>query len=234
MTFGGMVDRSRGGLSVAAVLAAGIALFYRAALTDQIFFSRDIQRVYYPLKRYWADRIWHGEFPQWFPYDGLGQPFVGMVISGAFHHSTLLCLSLPLETALKLNVLLCYPVAFFGIYLFTRRWSLSMVPCAVAAVLFTFNGYMISVTNNLLYLMAAATLPWALWATDRFFAAPSISRGIVGSSLLALIILAGDAQSFLLGTVAVGVLLLVRHKPGRFRSEARPLFSLIRLHAFLG
>src|SRR5216684_2494555 len=174
MTFGRTLERSRGGLSVAAVLAAVIALFYRAALTDQIFFSRDIQRVYYPLKRYWADRILHGEFPQWFPYDGLGQPFVGMVISGAFHPS------------------------------------------------------------NLLYLMAAATLPWALWATDRFFAAPSISRGIVGSSLLALILLAGDAQSFLLGTVAVGVLLLVRHKPGRLRSEGRALLALIGLASLLG
>ncbi len=234
MTFGRTLERSRGGLSVAAVLAAVIALFYRAALTDQIFFSRDIQRVYYPLKRYWADRILHGEFPQWFPYDGLGQPFVGMVISGAFHPSNLLYLSLPLGTALKLNVLLCYPVAFFGMYLFARRWSLSIVPCAVAAVLFTFNGYMISATNNLLYLMAAATLPWALWATDRFFAAPSISRGIVGSSLLALILLAGDAQSFLLGTVAVGVLLLVRHKPGRLRSEGRALLALIGLASLLG
>jgi hypothetical protein len=227
MTFGRMLERSRLGLSVSAVLAAVIALFYRVALTDQIFFSRDIQRVYYPLKRYWADRIGHGEFPQWFPYDGLGQPFVGMVISGAFHPSNLLYLSLPLGTALKLNVLLCYPVAFFGTYLFARRWSLSMVPCAVAAVLFSFNGYMISVTNNLLYLMAAATLPWALWAADRFFAAPSISRGMAGSSLLALIPLAGDAQSFLLAAVSIGVLLLIRHQPGQLRSEGPAFFALI-------
>src|SRR5499427_4750575 len=166
--FGRFFQRCRGGLYVAGVLGSVLGLFHRAAFTDQIFFSRDIQRVYYPLRHYWAQRVLHGEFPQWFPYDALGQPFIGMVISGAFHPSNLVYLLLPLGTALKLNILLCYPVAFFGAYFLACRCSLSMVPAALGAVLFTFNGYMISVTNNVLYLTAAATLPWTLWAAARF------------------------------------------------------------------
>src|SRR5215470_10688305 len=108
-----------GGATVAAM-----TVFYRAVLSDKIFISRDIQRVYYPLKQYWVERVLSGHFPHWYPYDALGQPFVGMVISGAFHPSNLLYLFFPLGTALKLNTLLCYPFAFAGVYLFARRWKL--------------------------------------------------------------------------------------------------------------
>ena len=49
-------------------------------------------RVYYPLRQYWAERVSHLEFPFWYPYDGLGQSFVGMVVSGALHPTNLLYL----------------------------------------------------------------------------------------------------------------------------------------------
>jgi len=229
MVIGPFFQRCRTGLYAAAVFASVVVLFHRAAFTDQIFFSRDIQRVYYPLKRYWAERVLHGEFPQWFPYDALGQPFIGMVISGAFHPSNLLYLLLPLGTALKLNVLLCYPVAFFGAYFLARRCSLSAISSTLGAVLFAFNGYMISVTNNLLYLTAAATLPWALWAADRFFAAPTALRALVGASLLALILFAGDAQSFALCIPSIALLLLMRHRSGNAGPEVKALGCLIGL-----
>src|SRR5919204_6452035 len=157
----------RGVLLVGVVCAGTAAFFHRAVFSDEIFISRDIQRVYYPLKSYWAERVSRGEIPDWFPYDGLGQPFFGMVISGGFHPTNLLYLLMPVEQALKWNVLLCYPVAFFGVYLFARHRALSAVEASLAGVLFAVNGYMVCITNNLLYLMAAATFPWALWAADR-------------------------------------------------------------------
>lgn len=107
-----------------AVLAP-VIFFHRAVFSDEIFISRDIQRVYYPLRQYWAQRVSMGEFPDWYPYDGLGQPFAGMVISGAFHPANLLTLLFPLGTAIKLNILLCYPVAFGGTFLLGRRWGLA-------------------------------------------------------------------------------------------------------------
>jgi len=229
MIFGRLFQRCRGGLYAGGVLASVIVLFHRAVFTDQIFFSRDIQRVYYPLKRYWAERVLHGEFPQWFPYDALGQPFIGMVVSGAFHPFNLLYLLLPLGTALKLNILLCYPVAFFGAYFLACRCSLSMVPSALGAVLFTFNGYMISVTNNVLYLTAAATLPWALWAADRFIAAPTASRALVAGSFLALIVFAGDAQTFALCIPTIALLILMRYRAGNAWPEAKALGCLVGL-----
>src|SRR5881396_1319098 len=59
---------------LAGVLAMTVAFFHHAALGGRIFIARDILRVYYPLHQYWAERVSRGEFPDWFPYDALGEP----------------------------------------------------------------------------------------------------------------------------------------------------------------
>ncbi|HYO72313.1 MAG TPA: hypothetical protein VEU33_40200, partial [Archangium sp.] len=68
---------------VAAVVVLPLLYFHRASLTDEVFIARDILRVYYPLKQYWAERVSQLQFPGWYPYDGMGQPYTGMLISGA-------------------------------------------------------------------------------------------------------------------------------------------------------
>ncbi|MGZ3460694.1 MAG: hypothetical protein ACXU86_19580, partial [Archangium sp.] len=150
--------------------------FHRALLSPDIFASRDLLRVYYPLRQYWAERLSRLEYPDWYPYDGLGQPFTGMVISGAFHPSNLLYLLLQPGLALKLNVLACYPLAAAGAYACARLWGARRPAALFAALSYAFCGYLVSLTNNLLYLMAASTAPWALWAAERAFRRPSAGR----------------------------------------------------------
>lgn len=177
-------------------IGATALFFHRAVFTDQIFISRDIQRVYYPFRRYWTERVLAGEFPDWYPYDALGQPYVGMVISGAFHPTNLLGLFLSPGMAIKVNVLLCYPFAIAGTYLFARRLELPRAPALLSGMLYAFSGYMVAITNNLLYLMAAATFPWAFWAADRFFSSPSILSATIAALCASLVLYAGDSQSF--------------------------------------
>lgn len=206
-------------LAVVGVSTIATALFfYRVVFTDQIFIARDILRVYYPLHKFWVDQVRSGRFPDWYPYDALGQPYVGMVISGAFHPTNLLYLFGSLGSALKLNVLLCYPCAFTGTYMLGKRWGLDVTSALLTAVLFTFNGYMVGITNNLLYLMAAATFPWAFWASDRYLERPGVLRASVAALLLALILLAGDAQSFAVASACLIPLFLCRTRTSRLRA----------------
>src|SRR6516165_7405859 len=142
-------------------VAATVGVFHRVVFGGGIFVARDILRVYYPLHQYWAARVSRGQFPAWYPYDGLGQSFPGMVISGVFHPANLLYLVLPLGTALAVNVLVCFPAAFVGTYALARRVVVERASATIAAVVFAFGGYLVGITNNLLYLMAAATVPWA-------------------------------------------------------------------------
>ena len=52
------------------VLFGSNALLYR----DMIF-------VYWPTRMNFADRLLSGEFPEWYPYDGLGSSYVGNVVT---------------------------------------------------------------------------------------------------------------------------------------------------------
>ena len=82
--------------------------FNRVIFTEENFAERDIILVYSPISAYVADRIAQGQFPDWSPYDGLGQPLAGMMFSAVFHPTKLLYLFLPLGLAMEWNVLLCF------------------------------------------------------------------------------------------------------------------------------
>ena len=190
------------------VVLASALFFHRAVLSSNVFIARDILRVYYPLHAYWAQRVRSGAFPDWYPFDGLGQPFAGMVVSGAFHPLNLTYLALPLGAALKVNTVLCFPVAFLGVYALARRFGAQVPPAVLGALLFAFSGCLVSSTNNVLYLMAAATVPWALWGADRFLERPGWPRASAAGALAALVLLAGDIQAFAL-TLLLFVALVV-------------------------
>jgi len=220
-------------LAMAIALGTTIVFFQRAIFTSGIFAARDMLRVYYPLRQYWAERVSHLEFPFWYPYDGLGQPFLGMVISGALHPTNLLYLILPIAAAIKVNVLICFPAAFGGIYCLLRRFELPRSASSLAGLLFAFNGYMVTISGNLLYLMAAASIPWALWAADRFFTRPTPGAALVASSLLSSVLFCGDAQSFAVCAVACGILAAIRHRPGKIQHTATTLSALWALGGLL-
>ncbi len=198
---------------VAATFALPLLYFHRATFSDEIFISRDILRVYYPLKQYWVERVSQLQFPDWYPHDGLGQPFAGMLISGAFHPTNLLYLVLSLGTALKVTTLLAYVAALGGVYRFARLWGLGRGGALLAGVTYALGGYMVGISNNLLYLMAAATFPWALWGAERFLRQPSVSRAAIAAILACLVLLSGDPQSFALCNG--GILMLVLLRPER-------------------
>lgn len=212
-----------------ALAAAGVplVLFHRAVLSSEIFIARDLHRGHYPLKRYFAQRVLQGEFPLWYPFDGLGQPFVGMVTSAPFHPMNVLYLLFPLGVALKLHVLAAFPLALVGTALAARRFGVSWGSALLAAVVYACSGYLVSITSNLQYLWAAATLPLALWSIDRFLEKPSRVGLLVASGLLALLLFAGDPECFFVACLLVPVLTWIRHRPGDFASEWKRAAGLV-------
>lgn len=199
-----------GVFSSVGVIALTCLLYNRIVFAGEWLSSRDTVRVYYPLAKYWADRVRMGEFPEWYPYNALGQPFVGMMISGAFHPLRLLYLLFPLDVALSIETLLCYPAAALGAYLCARCLGLSRPGRLFAAVTYAFSGYLVGISNNLHYLMAAATFPFVLWGAERAFAKPSIGRLACASLLLTLLIFTGDAQTVAVTAAIILVLSIAR------------------------
>src|SRR5439155_24100368 len=98
-------------------------------------------------------------------------------------------------------------------------------------IAYAFSGYLVAITNNLLYLMAAATFPCALWAVDRLFSAPSVLRLTGAAALLSLVLYAGDSQSFCIACAFALLFVLIRHQKGRARSELAWAAGLLGLTA---
>src|SRR3989454_2591606 len=113
---------------------------------------RDALRFYLPIKQHLIERLSAGELPQWFPYDALGRPFIGVTVTGVFHPFTALYFFLPVPDAYRASTLLCCLAAGLGAFALGRTLEFSRWAALVAGIAFTLSGYIVSLTDNLLYL----------------------------------------------------------------------------------
>ena len=196
----------RSALKDIGLFAIPLAFFARVVFTNQVFVARDLQRVYLPLKSWWAMRVGHGEMPLWYPLDGLGQPFIGMVVSGAWSPFNLLHLVMSDVQAVKWSLIAAYLLAFGGAVHLGRQLRFSTAACVCAATIFSLTGYLVSLSNNPTYATAACTIPWSVSFAYGWVHGQRRWFLLGGAFATATIALCGDAMNF---AVALAVLLLV-------------------------
>lgn len=181
----------------ALVLAPTGAIFHRVLLGGEWLGARDSIRVVLPLTKYFKERVSRGEFPEWYPYDGLGQPFVAMMLSAVFHPLRLLDLLLPIPLSLSASALMAYPLAAFGTYLCARRaLGMGRHGALFAAISYAFCGYLVGISNTLPYLVSAATFPLSVWASCRFARTPTPAVLLVAAAMSASVLFIGDVLGF--------------------------------------
>ena len=85
--------------AIAILVGITLAFYHGLWLPGLVLIKRDAYGVFLPLKQHLIERLWAGELPQWFPYDALGRPFIGVTATGVFHPFTALYffLSIPDE-----------------------------------------------------------------------------------------------------------------------------------------
>jgi hypothetical protein len=148
------------------------------------------------MRQFIREQLLQGKLPQWYPYEGLGVPFIGQIITATFHPQTWLFLPFAAPLALKLNILAANLLGGTGTYRFARTFNVSRNAALIGAASLAFGGYALSMSDNLPYLMGLATLPWVGWAARRIIAHQQPRDAAVLGLTWALILLAGDAQMF--------------------------------------
>ncbi|HEX4386940.1 MAG TPA: YfhO family protein [Myxococcales bacterium] len=191
---------SRRFLPALIALGAFLLLAWPVLDPDVQLFYRDTGRLYYPVKKYMAERLRQGQLPFWDPWTESGVSVLGQVSPGMLHPWSLLYLIFPFDLAFKLNHLLPLLLAGAGLYLLARRLGASRTGATAGGVVFGACGYLVSqAASNIIYVVGPAGVPLAL---ERFIALldkPSRGRLLSASALLALCTYGGEPQSMLVG-----------------------------------
>src|SRR5678815_5538044 len=85
-----------------------------------------------------------GEWPLWNPYIFGGTPLLGSIYPGSLYPPNWLFAILNPTAAMNLVVVTTYHIALIGTYLFARRIGNTRSASLIAAIAFTFGGYMVS------------------------------------------------------------------------------------------
>ena len=146
--------------STAAILVGITLSFYHGLwLPGLVLIKRDAFRFFLPLKEYLIQRLEAGQLPQWFPYEGLGRSYIGVAHTGVFHPFTGLYFLTSVPNAYRVSTLLTCVLAGLGTFMLARMLRVSRTGALLAGLAFAVSGYVVSLTDNLLYLYSIALLP---------------------------------------------------------------------------
>lgn len=191
-------------LPLTAVVVLVLVVYVQLWMPGLVLIKRDAFQLFLPLKQYIIDRLSDGELPQWFPYEGLGRPLIALSVMGVFHPFTLLYWLLPVQDAYRVTTLLSCLMGAGGTFLLARGMGISRAGAAVGAIGFSCSGYVMSLTENVLYLYSICVLPFFLLALDR--ACRTGGNAWLGSGALvwSSMMLNGDIQTaYYVGFVAI-------------------------------
>ena len=173
-----------------------ILLFYAQLwMPGLVLIKRDAFQFYLPVKQYMIERLSAGEFPHWFPYDGLGRPFMATPATGVLHPFTALYWLFPVHDAYRLSVLCSYLAGGIGTFLLARSLGVSSAGSCIAAIGFSGSGYAVSLSENVIYLYSWCVLPIVLLVVRKFLSGGNVMWVAVAAVVWASVFLNGDLQT---------------------------------------
>jgi hypothetical protein len=185
-------------LLVAAVLAAAWCwLFVPPFLQSRGFAFRDAGHYYFPLLQEVAAQRAAGRDPLWNSRENLGQPLLADATAAAYYpFSWLLTGLLPHVIANKLFIALHFALCAWISYLASRMRQHSRAASALAALSYTFGGYVVTQHANLVFLVSATWLPLAMVCGHAICTGRAGKQAVLGlAAALALQVLGGDPHT---------------------------------------
>lgn len=171
----------------------------------EVPFYRDLINYFYPLRyniyecyRGAGSCLWDRHFAQGFPNLAAFQ-------TGVFYPPHFVFFFLTFFTSLRALFVVHFLIAATGTYALLRRWDYSRDLCLLGAVLFTFGGAVVSLTNLLNHFQSAVWLPWLILVWERAVSTPKWSSFVLLTFVAALQFLAGSPEIF---AMSMGVVLL--------------------------
>ena len=135
-------------------------------------FYRDLTNYFYPLRHSLWENLRAGELGLWNRSVAQGFPELASFQTGVFYPPHWVLLVLPFYASIRALFVFHFLIAGLGCYLLLRRWNYSRALAIVGALLFSFGGIVVSLTNLLNHFQSAVWLPWLLLSWERLVRSP--------------------------------------------------------------
>ena len=187
-----------------------VGLFHEVLFADRQLLHRDGAHFYWPYFKLIAAEWGAGHVPLWNPFENGGMPLAANPTASVFYPAKLLFL-LPYGLAYKSYLLLHLLLAGFTAHRAARGFGAGPWGAGFASLAYAGSGYVLFQLYNVVYLCGAAWLPLGLLAAYRLVHRGS-SRAALGLAVvLAMQVLAGDAETAYLTGIFTAVYALVEH-----------------------
>lgn len=179
-----MTRRDLGGLGLLGIVL--LLIFFDPWFTGRTFFARDLTYLFHPMFTWTAENLQAGRLPAWTPYVSGGAFWMGQPQTGVYSVGNLLFWFAPFVAGLKIFHALHLFVAALGGWLWARSAGASARGAALAALLWSLNGFFLARREFLPLFSALAWTPWLMLAgRSRRGAVPgALLAGGVGAILL--------------------------------------------------
>ncbi|HEX8619949.1 MAG TPA: hypothetical protein VF911_20380, partial [Thermoanaerobaculia bacterium] len=182
-----------------------LGYFYVPLTTGTLYF-RDLYRVLYPKRVFFAAAIRSGEFPLWDPMTHGGVPFLAYPSNYALYPANVLYAFLPTLLAFNLMLVLQVLLCALAGYWLACVVGTSRTAAFIAGLALAFCGYTLSSTNLLPVLLG---LPWIPLTLGLAIRAVRHERSLIPAAIAAAMPLYGGAaevSGMLYATLAVWLL----------------------------
>jgi len=213
-------------LPLSLIVLSVLIFSHEMIFSDKIPLFRDLGPFFYPMRFSLAESLIAGELPLWNRHMGLGYPLLANFQSGTFYPPNLIFALVPFFTAIKTIFIFHYLVAAIGAYFVLRYWGFTQPLAFVGALLFTFGGYTISLTNLLNHFQTVVWLPWLLLLGEKQLRSSNWSNSVLSVLVATVQFLAGSPEIYAL-SMALLLINGLRVKGESQISYARILTSFV-------
>ena len=188
--------RGADAIAAAALIAAPLVFFWRAALLRGILIQSDICAFFEPAKVFMHEALRAGRLPLWSPYIFCGYPMAAEGQIAAFYPPALLISwLLPSSGAVNWLIILHVMLAGVGMYLLARALGVSRFGAWLSAFIFSFSGYLFAHLHHVSLVCAAAWLPFVLLFIERAWRGSFLPNAVLAAAAWAGSALCGHPQT---------------------------------------
>ncbi len=153
----------------------------------------------FPLRVLSGELLGHGRLPLWNPDIWSGAPLLAGWNAAAMFPGTWLFAVVPGVAAFELNVIAVGVIGGLGLYVFVRRQGCSALASLLAALTFSYTGFMSGQSVHLGLVTGMAFAPWVLVSLDQMAESKTRRESCRAVALLGLcgglVVLAGDPRA---------------------------------------